>query len=238
MKERIRAALTAHGIALPETVLGPLAAYVTLFMERNRQMNLSAVRDPEEVAWKHVVDSLRIGAVCGIGSGERILDLGTGGGFPGVPILLAHPDNEYVFVEASAKKLQFVAGALRSVGADGNASFFHRRAEEAGRLPVLREKQDLVLARAVAFLPVLVEYALPLLAPGGRLAAAKSVRVEEEVAAAENAIRLLGGELEAVETYRLLPEPEPRRVVLIRKTGATPRTYPRRNGVPAKSPIP
>ncbi len=223
-------------MALDTQHVQQMETFLTLFQKTNQQLNLSAIRDEQDIKVKHLLDSLHIGALAEMNEGQRVLDLGTGGGFPGMPLKIMHPGAEMVFLDATGKKLRFIESAAGTIGMDG-VYYLHSRAEDAGQDPRYRGTFDLVLARAVAYLPVLLEFALPLLRVGGRLASAKGAGVDDEVHDSARALRLLGGKVESVKTYQLPGIAEERSVILIRKVSQTPREYPRRAGIPAKKPL-
>jgi len=206
-----------------------------LFQAVNAQMNLSSIRNPNEVEMKHFLDSLLLAHYGQIGQQKQLLDLGTGGGFPGIPIKIQHPMMHVSFLDSVKKKLAFVREACYKLHID-EVSFCDLRAEEAGR-GLWRSSQDVVVARAVAYLPVLLEYAIPLLRVGGTLVAAKIDRDDEERRDSQKALRLLGAELTSVHRYSIPDAKESRQVLVIYKHRATDDRFPRAVGVPAKSPL-
>jgi len=198
-------------------------------------LNLTAVCDPVEMRRKHVVDSLACLPLARLESGERCVDLGSGGGFPGLPVAIACPWARLELVDATGRKVGFLAAAVRQLELT-NVTVRQARAEELGREVGWRDAADCILARAVAPLPVLVEYALPLCRTGGRLIALKGPRGDREVEAAHRAIRVLGGVLG--ETHRFsLPGGGLRTIVRVDKVGSTPARFPRRVGEAARRPL-
>lgn len=198
-------------------------------------LNLTSVRSAEDMRRKHLVDSLSCLPVARLGGGEWCVDLGSGGGFPGLPVAIACPWVRMDLVEATGKKVAFLEGAVARLGL-ANVLVRHDRAEALGRRDGWRDRVDCVLARAVAPLPVLMEYALPLCRAGGRLVALKGIKADEEMAMAQRAANLLGGTFG--EQRRLeLPGGGRRVVVRVDKTGPTPGRYPRAPGVPARRPL-
>ena len=224
-----------YNVHISDAQTALLSTYAQLFMETNKMMNLSAIRDPQEVENKHFLDSLIIASYLDLKEKDRILDLGTGGGFPGVPIKILYPEVEILFLDSVRKKLEFIRASCERMGLEGT-EFLHVRAEDAGRDPELRASVDVVVARAVAYLPVLLESAAPLIKVGGYLAAAKSLG-EEELAESKRAMQLLGMKLETQYAYQLPGSEEKRQVLILRKTAATPKKYPRKAGIPKKSPL-
>lgn len=224
----------AAGFALTETQLAQLTTYYEMVIATNKVMNLTNITEPADFAVKHVVDSL----LCYERSmkGKNLADVGTGAGFPGVVLKIYDPSVCVTLVDSLAKRLGFLDSVVARLGLRGIITV-HARAEEAGQSPALRESFDVVTARAVAPLPVLAEYCLPLVKPGGVFYALKGAKVEEEVEAATRAVKLLGGKLAAVEEKQL-PGLEDRRVIVkIKKTSLTPKAYPRKAGTPAKKPL-
>lgn len=211
--------------------------YLRLLEETNRQMNLTAVRDPRDMAVKHFLDSLEIGRLARVETaGDRILDLGTGGGFPGIPLKILYPEKSFTLVDASAKKLNFIRRACAELEIEG-VELIHMRAEDAGHNPGHREHYGMVLARAVAYLPVLCEYAIPLLQVGGVLAAAKILPDSHELEDSGAALKRLGAVVDRIEQYKLHNLPESRSVVCIRKIRSTDLKYPRNPAAIAKKPL-
>ena len=212
-----------------------LQLYMDRFCEMNQSMNLSAIRSPGEIEDKHFLDSLIIGSYLQDRKKKRILDLGTGGGFPGVPIKILYPEAEVYFLDSVRKKLSFIRTACEEMGLK-DVYFLHSRAEDAGRNPEYRASMDMVVARAVAFLPVLLEYAAPLLRQGGVLVAAKQIS-SEGLAAAAYAMGELSMRLVQQEVYKLPDSTEERQVLIFEKTAKTPKKYPRKAGIPKKTPL-
>ncbi len=250
----LRAAARDLEINLTEDQVRAFHRHWQELMVWNKRFNLTTVTDYEAAQVRHFLDSLLpLVALREVGwlpggertarpphwpPGRRLLcaDIGSGAGFPGVPLKVVCPSWGMVLVESVGKKAQFLRH-LVSVLALDDVRVEHARAEEVGRDPLHREQYDLVVARAVADLPVLAEYALPLLRRGGLLAAHKGSRAEQEVWEAEKALRVLGGEVLRLLTYELPGVVEPRRIVLVEKRSATPALYPRRPGIPQKRPL-
>ncbi len=203
-------------------------------VERNRQVNLTAITDPEEIREKHFADSLAILEWKGLAECRKALDLGTGGGFPGLPIAIVCPQIDVTMMDSVEKKLGFVDEMIGELGL-ANARTLWERAEEAGRSKDYRETYDLVVSRAVAPLPVLIEYSLPFLRIGGAFVAYKS-NAGKEIDESGRALSELGGTAEEVMDYAVAGG-DKRSLIIIRKTQPTPDKYPRRTGKPAKSPL-
>lgn len=223
-KTLLREYAKGFGVALDGEALERFDLYAQRLAEKNRVMNLTAITEPDEVVVKHFVDSLSLLEYVRLPAGAEIVDVGTGAGFPGVPLLIARPDLRVALLDGTRKKLDFIKETLAEIGL--SAQTVHLRAEEAGRKPEHRARYDLAASRAVAVLPTLLEYCLPLVKIGGAFVAMKSVRVDEECARAEAAIRLLGGEKPDVKSFSL-PDGSERSLVVVRKISQTPTIYPR-----------
>jgi len=214
--------------------LSQFQAYMDLLLEWTRRHNLTSLRTEEEVAIKHFLDSLAGFLVLSPGENELVLDLGSGAGFPGVPLKLLSPKIQLVLLEPRLHASNFLKELLSLLGIE--ARVIRERAEIAGRKE-LREKCSWVVSRAVARLNQLLELALPFLSLGGSLVAWKQEEVEKEIEQAAFALEVLGGKLEKILPYRLPYWDLERNLVVIRKVKPTPEKYPRRTGIPAKRPL-
>lgn len=202
----------------------------------NQKFNLTAIRDPEGIRVKHFLDSLScLSAMKGL-SNERVIDVGTGAGFPGIPLKIVRPELRLTLVESVGKKAGFCTH-LVDVLQLKNVEVLTLRAEEVGRLTNHRAQYDWAVARAVAALPILAEYLLPLLKIGGTMLAQKGESAHVEVQSCTNAFNLLGGELINIVPVTLPGIVEERFLVSVRKKSATPPAYPRPVGIPAKKPL-
>lgn len=233
-EQQLIAQLAAWGLALNEAQLAQLRVYADQLASWNAHTNLTAINGREEVYRRHFLDSLVLARFWGQPP-RALADLGTGAGFPGLPLKLLRPELSLTLVDSVGKKTAFLTHLVAQLGLRG-VRVRTARAEEVGREPAERERYHLVTARAVAELRVLVEYGLPLLRVGGRMLAPKGAAAHAEVAAAAHAIELLGGALVAVEPVEL-PGLDPRAVVVIEKVARTPSRYPRAVGVPAHKPL-
>lgn len=223
----------AIDLGLTEDQLGQFEIYAKCLVEWNEKMNLTAITDPEGIAVKHFYDSLLLFTAYDIPQGASVIDVGTGAGFPGVVLKIARPDIRLTLLDSLGKRLIFLDALLAELGLDGTT--VHARAEEGAR-GALREQFDLATARAVAALPTLCEYCLPYVRVGGAFAALKGASAAEETAAAENAVKILGGDT-PVLTETALPGGDARGIVVIRKKTATPPKYPRPGAKIAKDPL-
>ncbi|MGQ9524281.1 MAG: 16S rRNA (guanine(527)-N(7))-methyltransferase RsmG [Armatimonadota bacterium] len=226
----------AFDIELTRPQQAQFSAYLRELLAWNRRMNLTAITDPVSVATHHFLDSLSCLTVVRPDPGARVIDVGTGGGFPGVPVKIVRPDIELTLLDSLRKRIVFLEHLVSVLGLS-EVTLCHARAEDAGRSPVHREAYDVVLSRAVAQLSVLVEYCLPLARVGGTFVAMKGPKGHEELAEAENALKVLGGEVVEVEELQLPVAGERRLLVVIRKARRTPGRYPRKAGEPSRHPL-
>lgn len=200
-----------------------LDLYAQRLVSWNEKMNLTGITDPEGILEKHFIDSLEPLRFVQIPQGARLIDVGTGAGFPGLPLLIARPDLDVTLADSLHKRLLFLGDVLHGCGLV--AERVHERAEILGKDPDYREQYQVAVARAVAPLPVLCEYCLPFVQVGGQFLALKGA--EDEVEAAANAIAALGGQLEQNVSYKL-PSGDQRHLVVVRKISQTPTKYPRK----------
>jgi 16S rRNA (guanine527-N7)-methyltransferase len=221
---------------VPMRDLAALEAYETALLDWNSRFNLTAIDDPGKVRVKHFLDSLTCLLVMRDTPMERIVDVGSGAGFPGLPLKIVCPAIKLTLVESVGKKADFCCQVVKVLGLEG-VDIIQERAERLGRDLDYREQYDWALARAVAKLPVLVEYLLPLVKVGGSALAMKGESAPAEAHAADNGITLLGGHLRQLVPITLPGVVDERYLVVVDKIAATPETYPRRVGVPAKRPL-
>lgn len=221
---------------LTEEQKNKLEKYRDGILEINKSLNLTRVSDPAEFWDKHVLDSLACVEMKEYREANRILDLGTGAGFPGVPLAVYSPDKELVLVDSVGKKLKAVEAETDAIGLT-NVTFVHGRAEDLARDPDFRESFDLCVSRAVAALPVLLEYCLPFIRVGGSLLSYKGPGYREEIDASAKALRKLGGEIADVRKAELEDGELDHYIVVVRKVSPTPKTYPRKAGTPSKQPL-
>lgn len=200
--------------------------YAERLVKWNAHVNLTAITEPEDIVIKHFIDSLYIMKYVAFKPNERLADVGTGAGFPGLPLLIANPTLDVTFVDSSGKRIGFLRDVLSNTGLSGRR--IHERAEIVGRNAQFREKYDYATARAVAPLSALCEYCLPLVKVGGLFVSLKGSNGMEELSSARNAIETLGGEVVKSEEYSL-PNGDGRSIIIVRKISQTPSKYPRKS---------
>ena len=223
--------VAAFGVTLTQEACEKLDIYARLLVEWNEKMNLTAITAPRDIVVKHFVDSLTALPLLPEKKGFSLIDVGTGAGFPGIPLAIACPDMKLTLLDSLNKRLTFLNAVCEAVGID--AVTVHARAEEGGQNPALRERFDVATARAVAALPTLSEYCLPFVKVGGRFIAMKGPESRDEAAAAASGIALLGGKTPVVRELKLPAVPQEgeeqleRRLFVIEKGRPTPKQYPR-----------
>lgn len=232
--EKLKTLADSFGVELSDEKLTLFENYAEKLVEKNKVMNLTAITDPDGIAVKHFADSLSVFSIINPDSGAKVIDVGTGAGFPSVPMLIARPDLKLTMLDSTGKKLAFIAESLENMGI--NAATLHARAEEAGRSKAYRESFDFCVSRAVASLNVLAEYCLPFVKVGGTFVAMKGAKAQDEIDAATAAIRLLGGEITEVKSFSLADDGE-RNLVFIKKISQTPTKYPRVSAQISKKPL-
>lgn len=232
----LNAAAGGLGLKLTGGQLEQFEKFYALLVEANKSFNLTAITDEREVAIKHFLDSLTCQATVNLNGAPKIVDIGTGAGFPGIPLKIYRPGIILTLVESLEKRVKFLNDAVAALGLS-ETRVIHARAEDFCRDGEHREQYDLAVARAVAGLPVLAEYCLPAVKVGGLFVAMKGPKVEDETKAAKSALSILGGTLENVIQLRLPLSGDERNLVMVRKTGPSPAKYPRRAGMPQKKPL-
>lgn len=233
--ERLRNYCSEIGIELDDVALKRFSDYMSLVIEWNEKINLTSITDKEEFIVKHFLDSLTLLSKVDIKNGAKVIDVGTGAGFPGIPLKIARPDINLTLLDSLNKRLVFLNDyVLKNLGL--TAEVVHGRAEECSKDNKFREKFDVVTSRAVANLSSLSEYCIPFVKVGGVFAPMKGPDTGEEVANASNAIDVLGGKLNRIETLTL-PDNSGRSIVVIEKVKKTPEKYPRRGVKINKNPL-
>lgn len=239
-KDLLTALASEYGVRVDETAAEKLDIYARLLVEWNNKMNLTAITAPEDMVLKHFVDSLTALPLLPAHP-FSLIDVGTGAGFPGIPLCVVRPDIRLTLLDSLNKRLLFLKEVCTAL--EIPADLIHARAEEGGHRPDLREQFDIAAARAVAPLPVLTEYCLPFVRPGGQFLAMKGPEGRQELRAAEQAIALLGGRTAAIEEVSLPLHPAPgqevstRVLILIDKISSTSSRFPRPSAKIAKHPL-
>ncbi len=224
----------AIGVKVTKEQAAAFQTYMELLLEWNGKINLTAITEPKEIVEKHFLDSLTLLQACQIKPGAKVIDVGTGAGFPGIPLKIMRPDIQLTLLDSLQKRLNFLAEVCKALGIESQR--IHKRAEEAGLDKKIRESFDLATARAVAPLPVLCEYCLPLVKMKGYFVAMKGPGAQEELDASAHALNLLGG-----DEVHLVPIEDfgagERNLIVVRKKSFTPKGYPRHGGTITKHPL-
>jgi len=233
-KNKLVEKLYKINIEITEEQVQQFYNYMNLLIEWNEKINLTAIIEPEDIILKHFVDSLTVAKM--IPEGAKVADIGTGAGFPGLPIKILKPDAEVFLIDSLNKRIKFLDEVIRSNNLK-NVSAIHARAEEIGHNKEYRGACDVVVSRAVAKLNVLLEYMMPLVKLGGKCICLKGPNVEEELEEAKNAIEILGGEIESVENITLPDSDNKRTIIVIKSVKQLSNKYPRKAGTPTVSPL-
>jgi len=236
MSFSLREELEKQGLSLTDRSLAQFETYFELLVDWNQRMNLTAITDHEGVMEKHFYDSLTPAFFADFSAVSKLIDIGAGAGFPSLPIKILFPHIKVTIVDSLNKRIHFLQELTQTLGLS-DVTCIHGRAEEVAQKPDFREKYPLVMARAVARLPVLLELCLPFVQVGGEFIALKGSSGEEEVKEGKKALHLLGGEIERLENLRLPSEDSKRTLIWIKKVKSTPKQYPRKPGTPNKNPI-
>ena len=234
-KEILEKQCALAGISLGQTQLLQFARYFDLLTETNKVMNLTTLTSPQDVAVKHYIDSLQCYDKA-LMKGKKVIDVGTGAGFPGIPLKIYDPSLQLILLDSLEKRLKFLQETVRQLQLQ-NVSFEHMRAEDAGRDKKLRGQADIAVSRAVARLSVLAEYCLPLVKKDGFFIALKGSKYKEELLEGEKALRILGGRVTSVKEVELPGLNDGRAIIVIQKIKDTPSVYPRKAGLPGKNPL-
>lgn len=235
MKELQRKAAVL-GISLSEDQCRQFQIYFDFLIEKNKVMNLTGIIQKDQVIDKHFIDSLMLATKMDLTGNLQVLDVGTGAGFPGIPLKIAFPNLKITLLDSLNKRIKFLEEVIELTGLK-NIDTVHGRAEDYAKKGKLRGKYDLCVSRAVANLSSLCEYCIPYLKKGGYFISYKSGNIEEELENAKNAIAILGAKLERVEEFRIPETDISRTFVIIKKTKETPNKYPRKAGLPSKDPL-
>ena len=229
----IKQVLTASNLGLTNQMITQFEEYAELLIDWNKKMNLTAITEPRQIAIKHFLDSLSLFSVYDVPQAAKVIDVGTGAGFPGVPLKIARPDIELTLLDSLQKRLFFLDALTIQIGLE--VSLVHSRAEDGARKNLFREKFDVAVSRAVAHLNVLLEYCLPFVKVGGVFVALKGSRAQEEIYTAKNALQVLKAELVKVKNFKL--DEEERNIIVIRKTEVVDFLYPRSSAKIKRKPL-
>lgn len=235
-REYLNEQMQGLGIELTEIQINQFIRYYEMLIEWNKMVNLTAITDYKEVAIKHFVDSVSLVKIEELDEEKRILDIGTGAGFPAIPLKIVFPNLKITMIDSLNKRIKFLDAVIEELELD-DIEALHGRAEDFAKDSEHREQYDIVVSRAVANLATLCEYCLPYVKIGGRFVSYKSEKISEESKEASKAIKLLGGKFERQVDY-MLPDSEfYRNLYVIKKIEATNKKYPRKAGLPAKEPL-
>lgn len=230
--KEIKEKMSRIDIDINENQINQFYEYMNLLLEWNEKMNLTAITEPNEIILKHFVDCATI-----VNDVEKkVLDMGTGAGFPGIPLKILKPNIEMLLVDSLNKRINFLNEVINKLQLD-KIETMHSRAEEIGKNKKYREKFDVVVSRAVAQSSILAEYTMPLCKVGGKCIFMKGSNIEEELKNSKKAIDILGGKIEKINELFLENNENNRKIIIIKKMNNTPTKYPRKPGTPVKEPI-
>ena len=225
----------AYGIEISDDLGEKLEIYARFLKEWNDKINLTAITDDEGIAIKHFLDCLLVSKAAQFKSGDKVIDVGTGAGFPGLVIAAAFPEVQVTLLDSTGKKLKAVENIRQEMGVQ-NAEVVHMRAEDAGKKPEFREKYDFATARAVAELRVLLEYTLPFVKVGGKFLSLKGASAVDEIDGAKASLKTLGGKIEGINEF-ILPGGDKRAIINVKKISHIPPKFPRVSAQIAKKPL-
>ena len=235
-EELLKAGAASIGVELTDQQIEQFIKYYEILVEWNSFMNLTGITEYEEVIQKHFVDSLALCKAIDVNQVNSLIDIGTGAGFPGIPLKIAYPHLEVTLLDSLQKRIKFLDEVVNQLGLE-KVETIHGRAEDFAKPSMKRETYDLCVSRAVANLASLSEYCLPYVKVGGYFIPYKSGKVEEELEESKKAVFLLGGKLEEEVKFTLPDSDISRSLIKIKKVGATPKKYPRKSGLATKEPI-
>lgn len=236
MMKQLTEALEDIGLAYDEDMLRKFQRYMELILEWNEKVNLTSITVPEEFVKKHYIDSAAIGGFSQMKEAEAVIDVGTGAGFPGIPLAILFPEKKFLLMDSLNKRIRIIEEIAKEIGLQ-NVTFRHGRAEDLAQKKEYRERFDLCVSRAVANLSVLSEYCLPFVRVGGWFAAYKTGTAEAELKESLRAIELLGGQLVENKQLNIRGYDLNHRILMIKKVKKTLQKYPRKAGTPAKEPL-
>lgn len=221
-------------IEIEEEKLKLFYEYMKTLLEWNEKINLTAITDEKEIILKHFIDSLTINKY--MKKEDIVMDMGTGAGFPGIPLKIVNANTKFILVDSLNKRINFLAEVKEKLQLE-KLDLLHSRAEDLGNNMEYREKMDVVVSRAVANLRTLTEYTLPFVKKGGIFISMKGPNAQEEIELAKNAIEILGGRIAKIENIKFANNEIERNIIIIRKESKTPKKYPRKAGTPVKQPL-
>jgi len=225
-----------EGLKFNESKYDQFMKYKDLIKEWNEKVNLTAIKEDEEIVKKHFIDSMKVFKFDQLKSAKNVIDIGTGGGFPGIPMKIIKPEVNIVLLDSLNKRIKFLNEVIKSLNLK-NIKAIHGRAEDFAQEVQYREKFDIAVSRAVANLTVLSEYCIPYVKLGGYFVAMKGPAVEEEIKLSKNAIRMLGGRIEHIEKVQIEGSDLNHNLVIISKIVVTNKKYPRKAGMVTKDPL-
>lgn len=234
--ELLRKKAEKLSISITDRQLQQFELYYEMLIEKNKVMNLTAITDYEEVIDKHFIDSIMLGKCFDLTGKLSLVDVGTGAGFPGIPLKIIYPNLRITLLDSLNKRVGFLNDVIHALELE-DMDAIHARAEDGGRNPIYREHFDVCVSRAVANLSTLSEYCMPFVKKGGYFISYKSCQIENEVAQAKEAIRLLGGRLKKSELMTIPDSDIQRQFIFIQKTAPTPKAYPRKAGEASRHPL-
>lgn len=226
--------LNKINLVLNDKQINDFYIYMSELLEWNNNINLTAITEENEVIQKHFIDSLTI--LKYINDDDKIIDVGTGAGFPGIPLKISNERLDITLLDSLNKRILFLDNVIKKLSLN-NIKAIHSRVEDAGCNSLYREKFDIATSRAVAQLNVLLEYLLPLVKVGGKCICMKGGNVDEELSNSTRALEVLGGKIEKIESFELPNSNIKRNIIIVKKIKATPKAYPRKSGTPSKKPL-
>lgn len=232
--ENLKKLVNEINVDITENQISKFYDYMNLLLEWNEKINLTAITKPDEIILKHFVDCLTIQKY--IGNNKKLVDIGTGAGFPGIPLAITNEKNNFILVDSLNKRINFLNDVKEKLKLE-NVETIHSRAEEFCQNKIYRGKFDIAVSRAVANLSVLAEYLLPAVKVGGKIICMKGNQIEDELNDAKFALKELGGKVKLKEEFCLPGTDMKRNIIIIDKVKETPKKYPRKAGTPAKQPL-
>lgn len=224
------------GYNLNEKQICQLEEFYHMVVEYNKHMNLTSITEEEEFIDKHILDSFSASRMISFNNISKCIDIGTGAGFPGIPLKILYPDTEFVLIDSLRKRITFLNDVIDKLSLK-NITAIHGRAEDLARDPIYREQFDLCVSRAVASLPVLMEYCIPFVKIDGYFISYKSQKGLEEIKEADHCLKVLGSQVERIEKFSISEMAAERLLIMIKKNKKTHHIYPRKSGIPAKKPL-